>query len=267
MPDEIREPILTITTDFGSRDQYVSAMKAVILNIAPRVRFIDVSHDIPPQDIMAGAWVLKNSAFLYPPETVHLFVIDPGVGTLRKPVAARIKNQLFVGPDNGLLSLIADQMDYEAYELNNQDYWFDEHSQTFHGRDIFAPVAAHLCNGIPLEKLGDPIKELVTFRWALPIADDEGIQGWVVHIDHYGNLITNISHDLFEQSAGRHKLKIFIGNTIIHELVDTFGNVAEGEAAAIFGSSGMMEIIVNKGNAERMLGVQKGAPVSIMFQG
>ncbi len=91
MPDEIREPILTITTDFGSRDQYVSAMKAVILNIAPRVRFIDVSHDIPPQDIMAGAWVLKNSAFLYPPETVHLFVIDPGVGTLRKPVAARIK--------------------------------------------------------------------------------------------------------------------------------------------------------------------------------
>lgn len=266
MHDELREPILTITTDFGNRDQYVSAMKAVILTIAPNVRIIDISHEIPAQDVMAAAWILKNSAFLYPENTIHLVVVDPGVGTSRKPVAVKIKNQIFVGPDNGLLSLVADQNEYEAYELNKSEYWFSTSSNTFHGRDIFAPVAAHLCKGIPINEIGNSIKKLVTYRWALPIVDDEGIQGWVVHIDHYGNLITNISKELFEKSSIKDTVKIFIGNTIIHDISETFGSVPEGEATAVFGSTGMMEIIVNKGNAERMLGVQKGAPVSVMFQ-
>jgi hypothetical protein len=267
MPDNReRNPILTLTSDFGNRDQYVSAMKAVILGISPEVRLIDISHEIPPQDIMAAAWVLKNTAFLYPPGTVHLAVIDPGVGTKRKPIAVKINDQYFVGPDNGLFSLFLAQNNYEAYELNNSDYWFKERSQTFHGRDIFAPVAAHLCNGVELSRLGQKIKKLVTYKWALPIADEEGIQGWVVHIDRYGNLITNISQELLEKLIDNHKVKIFVGNTIIHEIEDTFGSVPEGEPTAIVGSSGMLEIVVNKGNAEQMLGVEKGAPISIMFQ-
>lgn len=262
-----KRPILTLTTDFGNRDQYVSAMKGVILSICEDVRLIDVSHDIPPQDIMAGAWVIKNSAFLYPPGTVHLVVVDPGVGTKRNPVLVRIKDQLFVGPDNGLFSLVADQEKYEARILSNKKYWNGGiQSATFHGRDVFAPIAAHLCNGTEPEAFGDPLKELVTYHWALPIVDEEGIQGWVVHIDHYGNLITNITRELFNEVNGTGRVKIFAGNTIIQDISETFASVPEGESTAVFGSSGMLEIIINKGSAESMLGIEKGAAVSVMFQ-
>lgn len=262
-----KRPILTLTTDFGNRDQYVSAMKGVILKICEDVRLIDVSHDIPPQDIMAGAWVVKNSAFLYPEGTVHLVVVDPGVGTKRHPVVVRIKNQVFVGPDNGLFSLVADQDKYDAWTLNNPEFWLKgTHSTTFHGRDIFAPAAAHICNGADPAELGQPLEELITYHWALPIVDDEGIQGWVVHIDRYGNLITNISQELFNKVNGNGNVKIFTGSTIIHDISDTFATVTEGESTAVFGSSGMLEIVINKGSAERMLGIEKGAAVSVMFQ-
>lgn len=257
---------ITLTTDFGNSDQYVSAMKGVILGINPAVRLVDVSHEIPPQDVMAAAWVLKNSAFLYPPDTVHLVVVDPGVGTTRKPVAVHIGEQFFVGPDNGLFSLVADDRPYVAYELNNEEYWRIHLSNTFHGRDIFAPVAAHLSRGVPVGKVGNRIDELITYHWALPIADEEGIQGWVVHIDHYGNLITNISEELVHSVAGGQKVKIYAGSTIIKEMSSTFGNVAEGEASAIIGSSGMLEVIVNKGNAAKLLSVEKGAPVTVLVQ-
>ncbi len=257
---------ITLTTDFGNSDQYVSAMKAVILGINPDVRLIDVSHEIPPQDVMAAAWVLKNSAFLYPPDTVHLVVVDPGVGTERKPVAVQIGEHFFVGPDNGLFSLVGDRRPYEAYELNKSEYWRIHQSNTFHGRDIFAPVAAHLSKGVSISKVGSPLRELVTYHWALPIADEEGIQGWVVHIDHYGNLITNISEELMHRVAGGQKLKIYAGSTIIKKMSNTFGSVAEGEASAVIGSSGMLEVIVNKGNAAKLLSVEKGAPVTVLVQ-
>lgn len=267
MPDQKTiDPILTLTSDFGNQDQYVSAMKAVILGISPRARLIDISHEIKPQDIMAAAWVLKNTAFLYPPGTVHLAVIDPGVGTKRKAIAAKIKDQYFVGPDNGLFSLLLENNTYKAFELSNEDYWFEKRSDTFHGRDIFAPAAAHICNGVDISKFGKEVKKLVNYKWALPIADEEGMQGWIVHIDRYGNLITNISAELMRKYIDDHDIKIFIGNTIIHKIEKTFGSVAEGEPTAIIGSSGMMEIVVNKGSAEQMLGVEKGAPISIMFQ-
>ncbi len=257
---------ITLTTDFGNSDQYVSAMKAVILGINPEVRLVDVSHEIPPQDIMAAAWVLKNSAFLYPAGTIHLVVVDPGVGTDRNPVAVRIGEQLFVGPDNGLFSLIADRDPYDAVLLDDHTYWRSECSSTFHGRDIFAPVAAHLSRGLPLHDLGSSLQELITYHWALPIADEEGIQGWVVHIDHYGNLITNISEDMVRKMAGTHAVKVYAGSTIIKKLSETFADVAEGEASAVIGSSGMLEIIVNKGNASRFLSVEKGAPVTVLVQ-
>ena len=261
------ENIITLTTDFGSSDHYVAAMKAVILNIAPQKRLVDVSHNIPPQDVMAGAWVLKNSAFLFPSKTVHLVVVDPGVGTERKPIGLKIKNHYFVGPDNGIFSLLTSNNSYEATELTNDEFWNPQSkSSTFHGRDIFAPVAAHLSNNVPLTEMGEEIDELVSYRWALPIADDDGIQGWVLHIDRFGNLITNIPEDMIRDIAAPNELKIYVGNTILKELNTTFADVEEGEPLAYIGSSGMLEIAVNKGSAEQMLGVKKGASVSAILQ-
>lgn len=261
-----KRPIITLTSDFGYKDHYVSAMKAVILGIVPYVRFIDISHDIAPQDIMAGAWVIKNSAFLYPPGTVHLAVIDPGVGTGRKPIIAKIKDQFFVGPDNGLFSLAAGDGKYKVYELANTEYRHTTSSETFHGRDIFAPAAAYAASGIELAKFGPPIGELTTYRWAKPISDAEGVQGWVVHIDHYGNLITNIPVSMTADLKDKQDFKIYVGNTILKSIVKTFAEVPDGDPAALIGSSGVLEIVINKGNAAQMMSVIKGAPVSIIYQ-
>lgn len=258
--------IITLTTDFGNQDHYVSTMKAVILSIAPDVRLVDISHEIPPQDVMAGAWVVKNAAVHFPAGTIHLVVVDPGVGTDRNPVALEIDDQYFVGPDNGIFSLIADQKNYTACKLTDKSFWRENESNTFHGRDIFAPAAAHLANGVAIEKLGRPVDKLVTYHWATPIADKDGIQGWVVHIDRFGNLITNIPDDLIRELTRSARLKIYVGNTILHELVKAYGYVEDGEPAAYIGSSGMLEIAINKGNASEMLGVQKGAQISIVLQ-
>lgn len=259
-------PIITLTTDFGLQDHYVSAMKAVILGICPDIRFVDVSHQIPPQDVMAGAWVVRNAAMIYPAGTVHLVVVDPGVGTSRHPVAIQIEDQFFVGPDNGIFSLIVDEFRYKAVRLTEKKYWREIPSNTFHGRDIFAPVAGHLAKGVPLDKLGEPLEELVTYRWAVPISDKDGILGWIIHIDRFGNLISNIPASLIDEAVGSSGIRIYVGNTILDELVSTFGAVSDGEPAAYIGSSGTLEIAINKGNAREMLGVEKGAQLSIIIQ-
>lgn len=258
--------IITLTTDFGLQDHYVSVLKAVILGISPESRIIDISHQIPPQDIMAGAWVVRNSAMLFPENTVHVVVVDPGVGTDRKPIALKINDQYFVGPDNGIFSLIGDKFDYEAVELTNKKLWLDDVSETFHGRDIFSPVAAHLAKGVPLSDLGKPLDQLSTYRWATPISDKDGIQGWIVHIDAYGNLISNIPKEMVREAEDPENFRVYVGNTILNGLVKTFGSVPEGEPAAYIGSSGMLEIAINKGNAREMLGVEKGAQLSLVIQ-
>jgi len=260
------QPILTLTTDFGLKDHYVGAMKAVILGISPDVRLVDISHEIPPQDIMAGAWVMRNAAMYFPPKTVHLVVVDPGVGTHRDPVVIEIEDQFFVGPDNGIFSLIADAFEYRATKLTNPDYWLEKTSQTFHGRDIFAPVAAHLTKGVAVSELGERIHEIVTYRWAIPIADKDGIQGWIVHIDRFGNLITNIPKSMLESILGGRNFKIYVGNSILNEILPAFGAVHDGEPVAYIGSSDVLEIAINKGNAKEMLGVEKGAQISIVLQ-
>ncbi|SHE72669.1 hypothetical protein SAMN05443144_10342 [Fodinibius roseus] len=258
--------VITLTTDFGLRDYYVSAMKAVMLGIAPEARLIDVSHDIPSQDIMAGSWVLKNSAMLFPSKTVHTVVVDPGVGTERHPIALQVEDQYFVGPDNGIFSLLTSDRDYSAVCLTRQQYLRDSPSSTFHGRDIFAPAAAHLSRGVPLGELGEPLDELVSYRWMQPIADKDGVQGTVIHIDKFGNLITNIPQVLIKEVVEGKEVKIYIGNVILNDISNTFGSVAEGEPVAYIGSAGMLEIGINKGDAEEMLGVQKGAQISLVLQ-
>ncbi|MEX2573299.1 MAG: SAM-dependent chlorinase/fluorinase [Balneolaceae bacterium] len=258
--------IVTLTTDFGLQDHYVGTVKAVILGIAPDVRLVDISHEIPAQDVMAGAWVVRNAVDYFPAGTVHLVVVDPGVGTDRNPVAIEIGNQFFVGPDNGIFTLIADKKPYRACKLTNRAFWRDTTSNTFHGRDVFGPVAAHLASGVPLMDLGEPADELTTYRWATPIADKAGIQGWIVHIDHFGNLISNIPEHLVGEALDTGAVKIYVGNTILHETVSSYGHVEDGEPAAYIGSSGMLEIAINKGNASEMLSVRKGAQISVVLQ-
>lgn len=258
--------IITFTTDFGNQDYYVSAMKAVILSINPNVRFIDISHDLPPQDIMSGAWILKNTAFLYPPGTIHLAVIDPETGGKRRPILVKIRNQYFIGPDNGLFSLVTENEEIWAMELTEKRFWHNPVASTFHGRHIFAPVAAHLCNGTPIEAFGREMDEITKYHWATPIFDNEGIQGWIIHIDRYGNLVTNINEALIREHGRDAIYKIYAGNTILNGISETFSSVPDGEAVAYIGSSGMMEIAINKGNAEKMLGIEKGAPVSLILK-
>lgn len=275
--------VITLTTDFGLQDHYVAVMKAVMMRLAPGVTFVDISHTIPPQDVMAGAWVLRNAAMMFPKGTVHLAVIDPGVGTDRKPVALEMNGHFFVGPDNGLFTLIGEQYDATAVELAvGSATESDPPSQTFHGRDIFAPAAARLASGVPLHELGTPFNRLVTYHWATPISDKDGIQGWVVHIDSYGNLITNIPGEMLDrmlpsgenkasweykttgESKTSREYKIYVGNTILPSVSRTFGSVPEGDPVAYIGSAGMLEIAVNKGNASELLSVLKGAQVTLI---
>jgi len=256
-----------MTTDFGYRDAYVPVMKGVIAGIDPDVRVIDVTHGISPQDVMEAAYVLRVAVRHYPPGTVHLVVVDPGVGTKRRCVALRKGDQRFVGPDNGLFSLLLDgNVPDELVELDRAQFWrTNSPSRTFHGRDIFAPVAAHLASGRSLRDVGTPIDQLERLHWALPIHDEQGIQGWVVHVDHFGNCITNIPRKAFEANRRGRNMKCFVGNGILRDVVTTYGDVAAGEPLVLFDSADFLEVAVNSGNASRLFDIRRGAAVNVIF--
>lgn len=243
-------------------------MKGTILSIAPAdVRLVDISHDIAAQDIMEAAFVLKTAAPYFPDGTIHLVVIDPGVGTRRRPIAVRQGTHWYVGPDNGLITLAlnADVAD-EMVELDQQKFWrLHGPSATFHGRDVFAPVAAHLASGFGLSHLGSPISRMTPLHWALPIADDQGVQGWVVHIDRFGNCITNITRELLRTDHQNRYTKCYVGNAILPGVHRTYADVSHGDPVSLFDSNGNLEIAINGGNAAELLGITKGAPVSLVF--
>lgn len=259
--------IITLTTDFGTRDAYVGAMKGVILSLCPDARIVDISHAIAPQDIMECAFVLRDAAWYFPAGAIHMAVVDPGVGTDRRPVAIRCGEHFFTGPDNGIFPLILDGTNPEICVcLDRPEYWRDATpSGTFHGRDIFAAVAAHLANGIPIERLGSAIEELAPMKWALPIMDDQGVQGWVVHIDRFGNCITNISREMVEERQADRAIKCFAGNTILEGIRHTYASVETGEPLLQYNSSNLLEVAINSGNAAELLGIRKGNPVNILF--
>lgn len=260
-------PILTLTTDFGTRDAYVAAMKGVILSIAPEVRLIDISHEITPHDIMEAAFVVREAVPHFPPDAVHLVVVDPGVGTDRRAVAVRIGDRRFVGPDNGLFTLLTDDRTAdEVVVLDRPDYWrTPSPSVTFHGRDIFAPVAAHLAAGRSLETVGSPTDSLSPLHWALPIIDEQGMRGWVVHVDHFGNAVTNIPESALADHQKGRPVKVYAGNAILNGVHTTYGSVAAGEPLMLVGSSDHLEIAVNAGNAAELLDIRKGTPVHLVF--
>lgn len=265
--------IVTLTTDFGTQDGYVAAMKGTMLSISPDLRFVDVTHDVPPQDVMEAAWVLRESAWTFPEGSVHLAVVDPGVGTARRPLAARFRpagtdrEHLFVGPDNGLLSLLSDEAPIRAVVLDRPEFWRSTRtSRTFHGRDVFAPVAAHLARGARLRDLGTLTEETTSLRWPLPRADEQGVEGSIVHVDRYGNCVTNIPRETVEAHRADRPVSVYAGSTIIRGLSETYAHAAAAEPLALFGSTGALEVSVNKGDAAELLSLSRGGAVRLIFE-
>ncbi|MEM1126835.1 MAG: SAM-dependent chlorinase/fluorinase [Bacteroidota bacterium] len=259
--------VLTLTTDFGLRDAYVAAMKGQILRVHPTALLVDLTHEVPPQDVMTAAFLLRQTWSFYPEGTTHLVVVDPGVGTARRPLAMSYQGHTFVGPDNGLFALLLDGATPDALVvLDRPAYWGTPAPHpTFHGRDLFAPVAAHLAAGRTLTDVGTPADTLVPMRWALPIADQQGVRGWVMHVDHFGNCITNIHREVVEVRRGPRRLKGYAGSTILDGVHPTYAAVAEGDPLLVYGSSNHLEVAVNAGNASDLLGIRAGAPVNIVF--
>ncbi|MEN9202367.1 MAG: SAM-dependent chlorinase/fluorinase [Thermostichus sp. DG_1_6_bins_120] len=247
-------PLISLLTDFGLRDPYVGILKGVIYTIAPQVQLMDLTHGIPPQDVAAARFALMTAYPYLPAGTIHLAVVDPGVGSNRRAIALQTAQGYLVGPDNGLFSgVLTFSPPLAAIQLNNPCYWrTPAPSFTFHGRDIFAPIAAHLANGIPLSELGDPIDpaELVRLDWPEPQPTPKGYHAVIQAVDHFGNCISNLPGHLLQ---GR-SWSVWVKGTRIPAAL-TFADSAVGELIAVVGSSGWLEIAQNLGNASRTLGL------------
>ncbi|MGQ9489901.1 MAG: SAM hydrolase/SAM-dependent halogenase family protein [Anaerolineae bacterium] len=252
--------IITLTTDFGLADGYVGIMKGVILDIVADVHLVDISHDIMPQDVRQAGFILSYAVPYFPVGTVHLAVVDPGVGSSRRPLLVTTPQASFVGPDNGLFTFALEQPGAQAWVLDRPQYWLPAVSRTFHGRDIFAPVAAHRARGLPPEELGSPVADAVRLEPLLPQrAGNRRIVGHVVHIDRFGNLITNVpaawlaDGDWVCEIAGRR---------IMH-LSETYNAARPGELLALISSSGTLEVALREGSAARALGIGAGQTLEL----
>lgn len=258
--------IITLTTDFGLADSYVAALKGVILGINPEARLVDITHQITPHNINQAAFVLGSVYPYFPPKTIHLIVVDPGVGTKRRAIILRTPPADFIAPDNGVLSYVVQQFatksqlgpELEAVAITNPKYWRTPVSNTFHGRDIFAAVAAHLALGVPIREFGQPVTSVMVLPLPKPfLASDGSLTGQVIHIDSFGNLITNIKdNDLPDGTP-----VIEIGKQTINGLSRTYAEI-EG-LLALIGSSGYLEISLKEGSASVFLSAQIGSEVKV----
>ena len=255
-------PIVTLTSDFGPADSYVGAMHGVILGICPTAQIVDLCHSISPQNVRQAAFVLYTTYRFFPPGTVHVVVVDPGVGSERRIIALRTRDAYFVAPDNGVLSyILARETVLEQIHLTRREFWLPTISQTFHGRDIMAPVAAHLARGVPLCDLGEPVGDLVKFALSEPeVQPDGSIVGHILHIDRFGNLISDVRE---ESLPNRQALVIYCAGRRIEGIHTTYASVADGQLVALIGSSGHLEIAVRNGNAAKLLYAQAGDEITI----
>lgn len=259
-------PIITLTTDFGTKDGYVGAMKGLILSMNPRVNIIDITHEIEAQDVLGAALTLRNACRAFPKGTIHVAVVDPGVGSERKPLLLQAESCFYIGPDNGMFSLAFDESALvRAVELKESKYFLPPISNTFHGRDIFAPVAAYLSLGVDPEEFGSSVKEYVNITIPQPRVSKGEIEGQVLHIDRFGNLMTNIDEPSYCDAVGDQAVSIEIGTQKLNMICQSYADVEEGLPVAIFGSSDFLEIAVNKGNAQRVLQLKRGDPIRIIF--
>lgn len=263
--------IISILTDFGPSGVAVSEMKATILGIAPQVHMVDITHTVPAQDVRTAAGTLGRSPFYFPAGTVHIFVVDPGVGTARRPMAAQLGPQTFVGPDNGALTLAIERAEAEGHTprfvvLDKREYWRPRISNVFHGRDIFAPVAAHLASGVPFESIGTPIDDPVRLPFSRPRRTEQGLAGEVTFVvKHFGNIFTNMSASDLEALGKDHaSLRVRLAGVEIAGLVRTFGDRAPGELVALIGSDDELIVAEVNGHAGDRLKVKVGDPVEVI---
>ncbi len=260
-------PVITLTSDFGLRDPYVAEMKAVILSICPEATIVDVSHEIRKFDVRMGAFVLASATPYFPQGTVHVAVVDPGVGTRRRPIIVETSRSLYVGPDNGLLILSAQNEEISrVYHITNRRYMLPKVSRTFHGRDVFSCAAAHLAREVPPSEFGPEIRDYVTPKFARPTLKEGRILGEVIHVDDFGNLITNITAKALQKAGISEGLSISIrleGKTLRLRLCSAYGEVSAQQPLAIIGSSDFLEVSVNQGDASEKFNAKAGSPLEV----
>jgi S-adenosyl-L-methionine hydrolase (adenosine-forming) len=264
----LARPIITLTTDYGTGDHLVAVMKGVILSINPDVSIVDVTHQVIAHDILDGALTIGQAYKHFPPKTIHVVVVDPGVGTARRPVLVAADQHYLVAPDNGVLSSVYDQTEaLYAWHITSEHYFRHPVSNTFHGRDIFAPVAAWLSKNWQTASFGEAITDFTRFAIPKPKINGKAVKAVVMKVDAFGNLITNLkAEDAPALVAADGKFTIRVGNGEVKKIVQTFAQGAPGEAFALIGSSGYLEISVNKGSAARTLGAARGAEVTVELE-
>lgn len=256
-------PIVTLTTDFGTRDPFVGAMKGVILSIAPDARLVDLTHEVAPHDVLEGGLALEAAREYFPPGTVHLAVVDPGVGSPRRPLAVEARGQLFVGPDNGLFSFVLAGEGWRAVALEAAAYRLPRVSPTFHGRDVFAPAAAFLALGTPLERFGRPVTDPVRVAWPRPRREGDALVGEVVHADRFGNLVTSLRARDLGALGPPGSLVVEVEGKEVGGLLDCFADLAPGSLGALVGGTDRLEIAVREGSAAAATGAGRGARIRV----
>jgi hypothetical protein len=276
-------PVIALMTDFGTTDIYVGVMKGVIQNICPQAKIIDVTHAIAPQNIQHGAFTLLNAYRYFPPGTIFVVVVDPGVGSDRRLVAVQAGGYTFVAPDNGVLSYaLAELGDARAVELTNSAYRLPHVSATFHGRDIFAPAAAYLAGGVNFDDLGTPIAQLRVFLSPDLVIEDGTISGEVLHVDHFGNIVTSVGKlewvsnrylelrpcfgDQKHQVLKIDRAEVTVNERTFDGIVGIYAETKPGDWLAMVGSSGFLELAINQGNCASRLGTLIGDPVKIRIK-
>lgn len=260
----VTRPIITLTTDFGTNDHLVGTLKGVILKINPEATLVDITHNVTPFDLLDGALSIGSAYKYFPPRTIHVVIVDPGVGTDRRPLLVTAENQYFVAPDNGVLSVVyeREKANLVVRHVTAEHYYLQPVSKTFHGRDIFAPVAAWLAKGWQTASIGEEITDYKMFALPKPRQENGVTKGIVMRVDNFGNLLTNFrAEDLPSDALEKGEVKLQVGPHAVTRLVDTFARGNAGEAVAFVGSSGYVEIGVNKGNAAKTLALGRGAAV------
>jgi S-adenosylmethionine hydrolase len=263
--------VISLITDFGIKDGYVGVMKGVIWRICPDVYISDLSHMISPQNVREAALILDQCAPYFPEGSVHVVVVDPGVGGTRRPMAARLGMQYYVGPDNGIITRLLGRAERENWEmqfvcLDKPQYWLTDVSHTFHGRDIFAPSAAHLAAGVPLAEIGTAFTDPVRLALPVPSRTARGLRGEVIQIDHFGSASSNIGRELIEgRLQEKERIVVRVAGAVIQGVVDAFGERPEGELIALMSSAGYLSIAVVNGSAASKLGVKVGDPFEVDF--
>jgi S-adenosylmethionine hydrolase len=255
--------LITLTTDFSLKDPFVGIMKGVIAQINPHATVVDLTHGIPPQDVFAAAMVVRHAVGYFPRGTIHVAVVDPGVGSTRRPLLLEGNEAYFIGPDNGVLSLLwEERQPKRIIHLSNPTYYLQPTSATFHGRDIFASIAAYLSLGVPPVAFGESVDHFIRIKWPDVIRSGRSVTGEIVYIDGFGNLFTNIrERDL--QGLDREEISTVVGGVTIHGLAPNYAYVQKGQPVALINSWGLLEVAANKESAARLFHIGIGEKVYV----